>query len=66
MVKNDPVLFLRRDILSSLLLAVGSSDGEQYTKPAVDARLEGLLQLEETLISAKRIGDPEIIQVSKY
>lgn len=66
LVHVGPKLYLLRDLLSTQLL-VAKLDGpsEVYTKAAVQTRIKTLGHLEQLLMSALRIPDPDIVQVCK-
>lgn len=66
LVQSDPRLHVLHDLISTqvLLARQGSGPNKTYTKPAVEERIGAISHLEQTLMSAQRISDPDMVQVS--
>lgn len=64
LVQGAPKLYVLRDLLSTQLL-VARQDGprEIYTKASIQTRVKSLGHMEQLLMSALRIPDPDIVQV---
>lgn len=61
LVQGAPKLYLLRDLLSAQLSVARQDD--VYTSAAVQSRIKTLGHLEQLLVSALRIPDPDIVQV---
>lgn len=65
LVQKNPRLYLLRDLLRTQLLVMKQDNGNNtYTKASVEVRIKTIGQMEEILMSALRISDPDLVQVS--
>ena len=63
--RSAPKTFLLRELLSAQLLVARQNDpAVMYTDASVETRVKALSHLEQLLLSAVRISDPDIIQVT--
>jgi hypothetical protein len=64
MVQSSPKLLLSRELLHSQLLMKDNGGDKVYAKESIEARIKVISRLEEVLISALRLADPGVIEVS--